>query len=78
LKTQAGFPIAGSPAFCFLEGIMLDLKNCVNYDGSIYYRHPFTNSIVKIELKRAPVKYCPDMVIDALLKSAFGESRKRE
>jgi hypothetical protein len=57
---------------------MFDLKNCVNYDGSIYCWHPLTNSIVKIELKSVPVKDCPDIVIEGLLKSAFGEARKGE
>jgi hypothetical protein len=55
---------------------MFDLKNCVNCDGDIYCWHPLTSSIVKIELKSIPVKDCPDIVIEAFLKAAFGESQK--
>lgn len=57
---------------------MFDLKNCVNYDGNIYCWCRLTNSFVKIELKSVPVKDCPDMVIEEILKASVSDDTKRK
>ncbi len=57
---------------------MFDLKDCVNCDGQIYCWNPLTNSIVKVELKGVSIKDCPEDVVEALLKSAYGKSEKRK
>jgi hypothetical protein len=59
----------------FLEVIMFDLKNCVTCDGEIYCWHPFTNSIVKVNLQSVPVKDCPESLVEMFLEEAFAKKK---